>query len=95
MSRSKREPKKLQWMTDANQEMWDSNGMGQNYYVEKGNEARHHLLVGGGSTGGGILRIKSSLSANPQVGCELLSSNVKSIGCIGHGHAQSCNLGCQ
>jgi hypothetical protein len=41
------EPKKLQWMTEAYQEMGKSNGMGQNHHIEKGNEARHRLQVGG------------------------------------------------
>ena len=67
----KHEPKKQLWMTEAYQEMAKSNGMGQSHHVEKGNEARHQLLVGGGSMAGGILRIKLSLSANPPVGFEL------------------------
>jgi hypothetical protein len=55
-------------MIEANQQMGKSNGMGQNHHIEKGNEARHQLLVGGGSMGGGILRIKSSLSAKSSSG---------------------------
>jgi hypothetical protein len=35
-------------MTEVNQEMGKSNGMGQNHHVEKGNEARYQLVVGQG-----------------------------------------------
>ncbi len=68
--------------------------MGQYHHVEKGNKARHQLLVGGGSMGGGILRIKLSLSANPPVSFDLPFVECQ-INWLHRTRQSQCNSSCQ